>query len=245
MPVLDKVYAFILRNTPTQASFHSGELERRDEPLYPRDAVREGLINAFAHRDYSDYSGGIAVHIYPNRLEIWNSGTFPPGVTPESLQGGHISVLRNPDIAHVLYLRGMMEKLGRGSVLIRNESIHRGLPIPRWSEDERGVTLTFYANEVTTEATREVTGEVTIEVSRGVTKEVLRLLKIIKGETSRRDLQRRLRLKSEKHFRAAYLIPALNGGLVEMTIPDKPRSSLQRYRLTEKGRAMLARYHHE
>lgn len=59
-------------------------------------------MNAFAHRDYADYKGGIAVHIYPRRLEIWNSGSLPAGVTLEKLARGHISVLRNPDIAHVL-----------------------------------------------------------------------------------------------------------------------------------------------
>ncbi|UUX93225.1 ATP-binding protein [Methanoplanus endosymbiosus] len=47
--------------------------------------------------------------IYPDHLEITNSGSFPEGVTPEKLSSGHISVLRNPDIAHVMYLRGFMK----------------------------------------------------------------------------------------------------------------------------------------
>lgn len=55
----------------------------------------------------------------------------------------------------------------------------------------------------------------------------------------RRELQNALGLKHEDHFREAYLVPALNAGLVEMTIPDKPRSSKQRYRLTGKGRQLV------
>jgi hypothetical protein len=53
-------------------------------------------------------------------------------------------------------------------------------------------------------------------------------------------LQKELGLRHEEHFREAYLVPALTSGLVEMTIPGKPKSRLQKYRLTAKGRAWLA-----
>lgn len=56
------------------------------------------------------------------------------------------------------------------------------------------------------------------------------------GELKRRDIQEKLKLKHEDHFREAYLLPALNNGYIEMTIPDKPKSSKKRYRLTQKGR---------
>jgi len=159
--VLEQVYDFIIRNTPTTATFPKNELQRLDEFLYPPEAIREGLVNAFAHRDYSDSSGGITVHIYPKRLEIWNSGSLPQGITPETLISGHLSVLRNPDIAHVLYLRGFMEKVGRGSVLILRKCKERGLSKPVWTSDEKtGVTLTFFAPEVTPEVALQVTPEV-------------------------------------------------------------------------------------
>jgi len=69
-----------------------------------------------------------------------------------------------------------------------------------------------------------------------VTGEVLRLLRVINGEMKRRELQDVLALKHEDYFREAYLLPALESGYIEMTIPDKPRSSKQKYRLTEKGK---------
>jgi hypothetical protein len=59
---------------------------------------------------------------------------------------------------------------------------------------------------------------------------------------TRQQLKEALGLKDDEHFRKAYLLPALEAGLVEMTIPDKPRSSKQKYRLTEKGRQVVARH---
>ena len=56
---------------------------------------------------------------------------------------------------------------------------------------------------------------------------------------TRQQLQAALNLKDDEHFRKAYLLPALQAGLIEMTIPDKPRSSKQKYRLTEKGQETL------
>jgi ATP-dependent DNA helicase RecG len=53
------------------------------------------------------------------------------------------------------------------------------------------------------------------------------------------EIQQALGLKHEDHFRKAYLLPALKAGFIEMTIPDKPKSRLQKYRLTQKGRKAL------
>lgn len=77
-------------------------------------------------------------------------------------------------------------------------------------------------------------------VTGQVTGQVLRLLSVIEGEHSRGDLQSRLQLKHRDSFMVAYLQPALAAGLIEMTQPDKPRSSKQRYRLTERGMALRA-----
>ncbi len=71
-----------------------------------------------------------------------------------------------------------------------------------------------------------------------VTREVARLLSCVRGEMTRRQLQEALDLRAEENFRQKYLMPALESGLIEMTIPDKPRSRNQRYRLTTKGNAI-------
>ncbi|EXI70710.1 MAG: type I restriction enzyme EcoKI subunit R [Candidatus Accumulibacter appositus] len=82
------------------------------------------------------------------------------------------------------------------------------------------------------------------EVAPEVTPEVGRLVVALEDELSRTGLQQALGLKDEKHFRKAYLLPALDSGLVEMTRPETPRSSKQRYRLTALGQRWLDAHSH-
>ena len=81
-----------------------------------------------------------------------------------------------------------------------------------------------------TKGTAQVTTEVTTQVA---------LLQALTQPMARSELQATLRLKNSEHFRKAYLLPALAQGLVEMTLPEKPNSRLQQYRLTAAGRAYL------
>ena len=78
---------------------------------------------------------------------------------------------------------------------------------------------------------KAVTTEVTTEVSPEA-----RLVSAVEGDSSRQAIMDRLGLRNEEHFRKVYLLPALELGLIERTIPDKPRSSKQKYRLTDQGR---------
>ncbi len=75
--------------------------------------------------------------------------------------------------------------------------------------------------------------------TREVTPEVAKLLASCRTPMSRKGLQEELGLRDDEHFRKAYLRPALESGLLERTIPEKPQSSKQRYRLTAKGREWL------
>ncbi|MEI6757182.1 MAG: SUMF1/EgtB/PvdO family nonheme iron enzyme [Chlorobium sp.] len=146
--VLLQTHDFILRNTSTRSVFYPSDLKRKDECIYPAFAIREALINAFAHRDYANFGGGIVVKIFQDRLKIWNSGNFLQGITRESVASGNLSVLRNPDISMVLYLQGLMERTGRGGRMIVDACKERGLPYPLWDDTPgQGVTLTFFAPE--------------------------------------------------------------------------------------------------
>ncbi len=71
-----------------------------------------------------------------------------------------------------------------------------------------------------------------------VTPEVVKLIKQLKDEMYRRNLKESMGLKDDEHFRKSYLLPALKVGVIEMTIPDKRRSSKQKYRLTKKGQEL-------
>ena len=101
---------------------------------------------------------------------------------------------------------------------------------------EAGLTETTISDQVTGEVTAQVAGEVTGEVMG----EVRRLLQILDSRyLTRSQAQSALALKGQANFRDRYLGPALAAGLIEMTIPDKPRSSRQKYRLTAKGKKLL------
>ena len=80
------------------------------------------------------------------------------------------------------------------------------------------------------------------QVTPQVTPQVGDLLAAIQGEMGREVLQSALGLSDRKSFRERYLKPALAEGLIEMTIPDKPNSRLQKYRLTNKGHQVMARH---
>ena len=77
------------------------------------------------------------------------------------------------------------------------------------------------------------------EATPHVTPEVRKMLSILKGEMTRKEIQQILGLKDEKHFRTAYQQPAIAARLIEMTVPDKPNSRLQKYRITPKGVAVV------
>lgn len=145
--IFEKTLEAIARNVPIGAEFRAGEARRTDRPAYPFDALREGLINAFAHRDYASFSGGVAVTMYPNRIEIWNSGRLPDELKPGDLSRNHPSLPTNPDIAHVLYLRGLMERIGRGTQKIIDACREYSLPLPVWDDQPSGVTLTLSGPE--------------------------------------------------------------------------------------------------
>lgn len=109
-----------------------------------------------------------------------------------------------------------------------------GVAPPEFEEITGAAVVTF---RVPVTGASRPTGEVAGEV----TGEVARLLRAFGGEPmTRKKLQEALGLRHEDHFRSAYLVPALERGLVEMTLPEKPKSRLQKYRITERGRALLA-----
>ena len=85
----------------------------------------------------------------------------------------------------------------------------------------------------------QVAGQVAGQVTGQVTDEVSRVVFVLHGERTRRQLQSALQLKGRDNFEERYLKPAIEAGYIALTIPDKPRSRLQKYRLTEKGRILI------
>ena len=257
--LIEDILKFIERNTASQAVFSENSAQRQMIPQYPTNAIREGLVNAFAHRDYASYGGGIRVEISPEKLTIWNSGSLPEGVSLTSLQKGQISVLRNPDIANYLHLHGYMEMLGRGSVLIQEECKNANLPVPEWQADEAGITLTFFASDTSSEAFGPESGPVNEQagpekgpmsgpellaayqvelVSASKMDGVMKVLTT--DDMSKSEIADALGLKSVSGA-LKRAIEALENKFhfIEKTVPDKPTSKKQKYRLTDVGKKFM------
>lgn len=141
--LLEEAMAFLTRALPVASALPVQGLTRTDTPAYPWPAVREGLVNALVHRDYAAYDGSVSISVYPDRLEIWNPGSLPPGWTAADLKAGHVSRPHNPDIAHVFFLRGLVERLGIGGRRIVSACLDAGLPEPEWEIRGGGVLLTL------------------------------------------------------------------------------------------------------
>ena len=234
---IEPCIAFIKRNIALGARV--GEVYREDRWEYPLEAIREAVTNAVVHRDYAITGSDIKVAIFDDMLEITSPGPLPDTLAPEALGSGR-SEIRNRVLAPIFKELGLIEAWGTGIRRMRTE-------LESYPEIElvlQEVTQAFQVQFVREKpheverAQEEAEGPSGPEVTPEVTPEV-RLLSVLEGEMSREQIQRRLALRDEKHFRSAYLIPALEAGLIEMTIPDKPRSSKQRYRITPKGRAAL------
>ena len=109
---------------------------------YPKDAVREALLNAIAHKDYS---GGVPIQIsvYTNKIIIWNEGQLPENWTVKNLLEKHASRPYNPDIANALFRSGYIESWGRGTLKIIRECKQAGIPEPVFSYDSSDISVEF------------------------------------------------------------------------------------------------------
>lgn len=92
----------------------TGEPERKETWEYPKEAIREAVINAVCHRNYED-TGNVQVRIFDDRLEVWNPGGLPEGLTLEMLRKDHQSRPRNELIARCFYLLKYIEQWGTGT----------------------------------------------------------------------------------------------------------------------------------
>ncbi len=104
-------------------------------PELPIDAVKEAIVNAVCHRDYTS-NASVQVMLFRNRVEIWNPGQLPYGLTVQKLHGPHKSLPTNPLIADPMYLRGYIEKMGTGTEDIIRKCRSYGLADPEFYQEE-------------------------------------------------------------------------------------------------------------
>ncbi len=134
-----------MKNNPIVSEFYQDSPLRTDREKYPFAALDEAIVNAMVHRDYGDMSGEITINIYKDKIEIINSGEIPSDIiTKKNRIESHHSVLRNPTVAHMFFLRGKMEKLGRGLSLIKKQFDELRLKSPEWTFQSGYTKLTLF-----------------------------------------------------------------------------------------------------
>jgi ATP-dependent DNA helicase RecG len=142
--VLHETIFAIQQRTGFSGQFSTRQIQRMDVPAYALFALREGLVNAVVHRDYTVAGGQIRVEIFPEHLVISNPGKLPDGWEPSDLKKEHSSIPGNPDVARVFYLRGLMEQLGMGTQKLIAECRELGARAPVWTVEQNTVSLTLY-----------------------------------------------------------------------------------------------------
>lgn len=241
--LLRRAETFLQDHVPIAGRLVPGKMQREDRPLYLPLATREALANAFCHRDYTLGGGTISVGMYDDRLEIISPGSLHFGLTPEMLKVPHESHPWNPIIASVFYRAGIIEKWGSGTTKIIDWCYEGFAPTPEWSDRKIDTVVTFYPAEEfeQSEKTAQLTPQLTPQLAPQVTPQVIvQILRFCQEPRKVNEIQALLNLKDRKNFIRNYLRPLLTEELIALTIPNKPRSRLQRYIITEKGRVRFA-----
>lgn len=139
---LNHILAFIKRHTSVAANI--GPIKREDVPQFPPVAVREAIVNALMHADYSIFGSSIQIAMYSNRVEISNPGSLPLGQSMKSAQSG-ISKIRNRVIGKIFRELKIIEQLGSG--IPRIFATYDGLCAekPLFEEIDNNFKVTLYS----------------------------------------------------------------------------------------------------
>jgi ATP-dependent DNA helicase RecG len=153
--LLEEAEQFLTHHISIQSEFVSGKMARKDIPDYPPRAIREAMVNAICHRDYSIHGGSISMMIYSDRLEISSHGTLPFGITIDDLKRTHDSQPRNERITHVMNKVGIIESVGTGTQEMIKECKELGKPEPEYIERGNTFVVCFYKSIPTLKETVE------------------------------------------------------------------------------------------
>ena len=200
--------------------------DRFDEKIFkgPLDCITRDALS-FIQTNYLKQT----VIKYPDRAEAERLWNFPYAAIEEAVVNAVYHRYRNRRIGEFLKELGLTEGRSTDISKILKVIKSNGSPPPEFETDnDRSYFLIRLP--VHPKGARENVPQVTPQVER--------LIAIVEREMTRLELMDALLLKDRMHFARDYLEPALQTGLLEMTLPDKPRSSNQRYRLTDKGRRL-------
>lgn len=215
--MMNDALIFVRKNMKAKTIIDRTTGRRMDKTEYPIVAIREIIINALVHRDYSIHtdSAPISIRMFSDRLEVENPGGLYGRMTLDQL--GKISAdTRNPFIANALEVLGETENRYSGIPTIINAMKEWGLPAPKF-ENERGIfRVTLYNNNSW--------------VAPEMSDEEQEILDFCKTPRSRSELEKLFKGRMTiAYVMTKYVHPLIKSGAIRLTIPNKPKSKNQRY----------------
>ena len=212
--MLQSALAFVRKNIKTKTIINSETGAREDKTEYPMVAIREAILNALVHRDYSIHTEGkpIQIIIFEDRIEIHNPGGLYGRITIDQL-GKVQPDTRNPVLASALEVMGITENRYSGIPTIKREMQRYNLTDPEFL-DERGSFIVKFYNKVE---------------SIDVSSEEYDLLSFCKTPRSRKEISSFLGLESVSYAMQTRVTPLINAGKIKLTLPQTPKSQKQKY----------------
>ena len=239
--------AFLERTMPLGARFPEGTIFREDRFPIPPEALREILLNAVMHRDYSDPGGYVAIAVFDDRVEIRSFGRLPAGLTPAMLSRTHLSKPRNLLVAQTFHRTGAVEIWGRGTNRVVAACKAHGIPAPAFEETQGFLVVTFRAEMITAYAAgtpRGWVGQVSKQPESQIESQLesqleslgQRVLVLLKPQAlGKAEISKILGQKRVSGQLNKVIHELMDRDLIEYTLPEKPDSRLQKYRLTQKA----------
>ena len=221
IPVMvEDALSFCKRNMKIRTIIDPDTGARRDKTEYPVDAIREAILNALIHRDYSIHTEGTPVQIdfFSDRLEIHSPGSLYGRMSVEQL-GIAKPDLRNPALAVMAETLTSAEHRYSAIPTMRRTLREHGLPEPKFENRRNEFVVIFYNGAVPQEPTRQPVAERTLDT----------LEDFCRTPRSRNEIAEYLGVKTTFYAMQHYVKPLLECGTLAMTIPEKPKSRNQKY----------------
>ena len=214
--MLEEAMVFCKRNMKIKTIIDSKTGKRNDRTEYPINAVREAILNALIHRDYSVHTEGtpIQINFFTDRLEIHSPGGLYGRMTVEQL-GKARPDLRNPTLATMAESLNQAENRYSGIPTIRMEMKEYGLPEPEFKNGRNEFVVILYNKEI-----EQKKIYLTLED---------KIVEFCKEPKSRKEIAEFLEIKTTTYAYSKYILPLLEEGRLGMTIPDIPASRNQKY----------------
>lgn len=215
--MLEEAMAFCVRNMKTRTIIDLNTGRHVNKTEYPLGAVREVILNALIHRDYSHYTEGTPVQInfFADRLEVHSPGNLYGRMTVEQL-GIARPDQRNPALAVMAETLLGAENRYSGIPTIRREMAEYGLPEPVFQNRRNEFVVILYNRADETAGGDEGAKEPDV-------------LGFCATPRSRQEIADYLKIRPTTYMMNQYVVPLLEKGLLMMTLPDKPKSRNQKY----------------